>query len=113
MWTKNFQMFKLDIEEAEETEIKLPKSVGSSKKQENNRKTSTSASLTNLKPLPVWITTNCGKFFNRWDYQTTLSASWENWMQVKKQQVEMDMEQRTGSKLEKEYVKAVLCYPAI
>ena len=44
------------------TEIKLPTSVGSSKKQENSRKTSTSASLTKLKPLTVWITTNCGKF---------------------------------------------------
>ena len=49
-------MFKLDLEKAEETEIKLPKSVGSSKKQESFRKTSTSASLTMLKPLTVWIT---------------------------------------------------------
>ena len=55
-------MFRLDLEKAEEPEIKLPKSVGSSKKQENPRKTSTSASLTMLKPLTVWIRTNCGKF---------------------------------------------------
>ena len=65
----NFQMFKLDLEEAEEPEIKLPTSDGSKKKQETCRKTSTSASLTMLKPLTVWITTNCGKFFKRWEYQ--------------------------------------------
>ena len=51
-------MFKLDLEKAEEAEIKLLKSVGSQKKQENSRETSTSASLTMLKPLAVWITTN-------------------------------------------------------
>ena len=55
-------MFKLDLEKAEEPEIKLPTSVGSLRKQESSRKTSTSASLTTLKPLTVWITTNCGKF---------------------------------------------------
>ena len=54
----NFQMFKLDLEKAEESEIKLPTSVGSLKKQENSRKTSTSASLTTPKPLTVWITVN-------------------------------------------------------
>ena len=54
----NFQMFKLDLEKAEEPEIKLPTSIASWKKQENSRKTSTSASLTALKPLTVWITTN-------------------------------------------------------
>ena len=54
-----------------EPEIKLPTSVGSSKKQESSRKTSTSALLTMLKPLTVWVTTNCGKFFKRWEYQTT------------------------------------------
>ena len=61
MWTMNFQMFKLDLEKAEEPEIKLPTSIGSSKKQESSRKTSTSALLTMPKPLTVWITTNCGK----------------------------------------------------
>ena len=64
------------------------------------------------KPLTVWITTNCGKFFKRWEYQTTLPASWETCVQVKKQQLELDMEQRTGSKLGKEYIKAVYCCPA-
>ena len=65
-----------------------------------------------LKPWIVWTATNCGKFFNRWEHQTTLSASWETRIQVKKQQLEPDMEQRTGSKLGKEYDKAVYCYPA-
>ena len=55
-------MFKMDLENADKPEIKLPTSVGSSKKQENSRKSSTSASLTMLKPLTVWITTNYGKF---------------------------------------------------
>ena len=61
-----------------------------------------------LKPLTVWITANCGKFFKRWEYQTTLPASWEICIQVKKQQLEPDMEQLTGSKSGKEYVKAGL-----
>ena len=65
-----------------------------------------------LKPLTVWITKNCGKFFKSWEYQTTLPASSEICMQVKKQQSEPDMEQQTGSKLGKEYVKAVYCHPA-
>ena len=67
----NFQMFKLDLEKAEEPEIKLPTSVVSSKKQESSRKISTSASLTTPKLLTVWITTNSGKFLKRWEYQTT------------------------------------------
>ena len=58
----NFQMFKLDLEKAEEPEIKLPTSTGSSKKQESSRKTSISALLTMPKPLTVCITINCGKF---------------------------------------------------
>ena len=65
----NFEMFKLDLEKIEEPEIKMPKSVGSSKKQESFRKTSISALLTMPKPLTVWITTNCGKFLKRWEYQ--------------------------------------------
>ena len=64
------------------------------------------------KPLTVWFTINCGKFLKRWEYHTTLPASWEICMQVKKQQLEPDMEQQTGSKLGKEYVKAVHCHPA-
>src|SRR5574337_591478 len=60
-------MFKLVLEKAEEPEIKLPTSTGSSKKQESSRKTSTTALLTMPKPLTVWITINCGKFFKRWE----------------------------------------------
>ena len=103
------QMFKLVLEKAEKPEIKLPASIGWSKKQESSRKTSASALLTTPKPLTVWITTNCGKFWKRWEYQTTWPASWEICMQVKKQQLEPDMEQQTGSKLGKEYIRAVYC----
>ena len=63
-------------------------------------------------PLTVWITTNCGKFLKRWEYQTTLPASQEICIQVKKQQLEPDMEHQTGSKLGKDYIKAVYCQPA-
>ena len=94
----NFQMFKLDWEKAEEPEINLPTSAGSWTKQECSRKTSVSALLTMPKPLTLWITINCGKFWKRWEYQTTWPASWETYMQVRKQQLELDMEQQTGSK---------------
>ena len=62
------------------------------------RKSSISALLTMSKPLTVWITINYGKFWKRWEYQTTWPASWEIHMQVRKQQSELDMEQQTGSK---------------
>ena len=87
MWTENFQMYQLSLEKAEEPEIKLPTFVRSWRKQRNSRKASTSASLTTWKPLIVWITANCGKFLKRWEYQTTLLASWDTCMQVKKQQL--------------------------
>ena len=64
------------------------------------------------KPLTVWITINCGQFWKRWEYQTTWPASWETCMQVMKQQLELDMEQQSSSKQEKEYIKAVYCHPA-
>ena len=98
MWTVNFQMFKLVLEKAEEPDIKLPTSARSWKKQESSRKTSISALLTMPKPLTVWITINCGKFWKRWEYQTTWPAPWEICMQVRKQQLELGMEQQTGSK---------------
>ena len=63
-------------------------------------------------PSSQWITTNCGKFLKRREYQTTWPAFWEICMQVRKQQLELDLEQQTGSKLGKEYVKAVYCHPA-
>ena len=96
--TVNVQMFKLVLEKAEKPGIKLPTSAGSWKKQESSRKTSISALLTMPKPLTVWITKHCGKFWKRWEYQTTWPASWEICMQVRKQQLEVDMGQQTGSK---------------
>ena len=92
-WTKNFQMFKLDLEKAEEPEIKSPTSVELLKKKDSSRKTTISALLTMPKPLTVCITTNHGKFWKRWEYQTTWPAFWEICMQVKKKQLELDMEQ--------------------
>ena len=97
-WTVNLQMFKLVLEKAEEPEIKLPTSTGSSKKQESSRKSSISALLTMPKPLTVWITINCGKFWKLWEYQSPWPASWETYIQVRKQELELDMEQQTGSK---------------
>ena len=91
------QMFKLDLEKAEEPEIKMPTSVGSQKKIELQKNIYFWLMIT-PKPLTVWITTNCGKFFKRWEYQTTSPASWKIYMQVKKQLLEPDMEQQTGSK---------------
>ena len=66
-----FQMFKLDLEKGEEPEIKLPTYVGTLKKQKSSPQKSISALLTMSKPLTMWITTNCGKFIKRWEYQTT------------------------------------------
>ena len=112
MWTMNFQMFKLDLEKAEEPEIKWPTSVGSLKKQESSRKKH--LFLLHWLCQSLWL---CGsqqtaKFFKIWDYQTTWPASWEICMEVKKQLLELDMEQQTGSKSWKEYVKAVYRHPA-
>ena len=83
---------------SEEPEIKLPTSAGSSKKQESSRKTSNSALLAMPKPLTVWIKINCGKFWKRWEYQTTWPVSWETCMQVRKQQLKLVMEQQPDSK---------------
>ena len=68
------------------------------KKAREFQKTSISALLTMPKPLTVWITINCGKFWKRWEYQTTWSVSWKICMQVRKQQLELDMKQQTNSK---------------
>ena len=111
MQAENFQMFKVDLEKEEEPEIKLPTSAGSSKKAESSRKTSTSALFTMPKPLTVWITTNCGKFLEM-GIPDHRPASWEICMQAREQQLELDMEQQTGFKLGKKYVKPVYCHPA-
>ena len=97
MWTVNFQMFKLDLEKAEEPEIKLPISIGLLRKQESSRKTSISA-IDYAKAFDCVDHNNCGKFLKRWEYQTTSTASWEICMHVKRQQLELNMEQQTGSK---------------
>ena len=94
-------MVKLDLEKAEEPEIKLPTSIGSSRKQENSRKIST---LLYWLHQSLWLcgSQQTGKVFKRWEYQTTWPAPWEICVQVKKQQLELDMEQQAGSILGKE-----------
>ena len=94
-------MFKLGFEEAQEAEIKLSTYIGSQKKQQKSRKPYTSATLTMLKPLTAWITTNHEKFLKR---LRSLYAGQEV-------QLEPDMEQLISSKLGKDYNKAVYCYP--
>ena len=104
-------MFKLVLEKAQEPEIKLPTSIGSLKKQESSRKTSISALLTMPKPLTVWITTNW-KILKEMGIPDHLTCLLRNYIQVRKPQLELDMEQQTGSKSGKEHVEAVCCYPA-
>ena len=100
-------MFKLDLEKAEEPEIKLPTSVGSSKKQESSRKTSSSAKAFDcVDHNKLW------KIPQEMGIQTTWHVSREIYMQVKKQQLELDMEQQTDAKSGKEYIKAEDCHPA-
>ena len=108
-FNRELQMSKLSLEKAEESEsncwylLDHRESRGIPEKQ---------LFPFHWKPLTVWITTNCRKFLKRWEYQTTLPVFWETCMRVKKQQLELNMEQWTGSKLGKEYVKAVYCHPA-
>ena len=102
-------MFKLDLEKAEEPETKLPTSAGYDPAREFQK----NIYFCFIKYTIVFDcgSQQTGNFLKRWEIQTTLPASWENCMQVKKQQLEPDMEQRTGSKLGKEYIKAVYCHP--
>ena len=140
-WTKNFQMFNLDLEKTAESEIKLSTSVGLLKKKENTRKTSAATAAKSLLSCPTLCDPNDGSppgfpvhllllywlcqslwlcrsqqtvenSSKRWEYQTIWPASWEICMQVKKQQLELDIEPKTSSKLGKEYFKAVYCHPA-
>ena len=104
----NFKMFKLVLEKAEEPEIKLPTSAELLNKHESSRQISTSALLTTSKPLTVWITTN-GKILQEMGIPDHLTCLLRN---LHAGQEATDMEQQTGSKLEKEYVKAVDCHPA-
>ena len=102
-------MFKLDLEKAKELEIKLSTSIGSSKKQEGSKK---NLLLLYWLQQSLWL---CGsqqavEILKRWEYH--LTSPWETCMRVKKQQLELDMEQQTGSKSGKEYIKAVYCHTA-
>ena len=92
----NFQMSKLVLEKAEEPEIKLPTSVGSSKIEFQKKH----LLLLYWLRQSLWLygSQQTGKFLKRWEYQTPWPASWEICMQVKKQQLELDVEQQTGSK---------------
>ena len=89
---------QVDFRKGRGTTVQIANICWIIKKQESSRKTSISALLTVPKPLIVQITINCGKFWKRWAYQTTWPASWETCMQVRKQQLELEMEQQTGSK---------------
>ena len=110
-WAVNFQMFKLDLEKAEEPEIKLATSIGSSKKQESSIKTSTSTLLTMSNAFDC-VDHKLWKILKEMEIPDHLTCFWEICMQFKKQQLELDMEQQTDSKSGKEYVKDVYCHPA-
>ena len=111
MWTENFQMFNLDLEKAEDPEIKLPNLLNHRKSKRIPEKASTSASLTTLKLLTVWITTNCGEFLKRWEYWPLYLPPEKPVCRSRRNTV-LDREQQTDSKLGKEYVKAVYCHLA-
>ena len=106
-------MFKLVSEKAGDPEIKLPTFIGSLKKQVSFRKHIYFCFIDYAKAFDCVDHNKLWKFFKRWEYQTALLASWEICMQVKEQQLELDMEQQTSSVSGKEYVKAVYCHPAI
>ena len=109
-WTENFQMYKLGFKETEEPEIKLPTFIKSQRKQGSSRKSSISASLTMLKHFTVWITTNWKILKMMWIPDHLTSPLRKLW--VKKQLLQPDIGRHTGSKLGKEYDKAVYCHPA-
>ena len=91
-------MFKLVLEKAEEPRDQIANTRWIMEKARELQKNIYFCFIDYAKPLTVQITRNCGKFWKRWEYQTTWPASWEICMQVRKQQLELDMEQQTGSK---------------
>ena len=107
----NFQMIKLNLEKTRGTRDQIANIRWIIEKAREFQKNIYLCAVDNAIAL-VWITTNCGKFFKKWEYQTSLHVSWETCMQVKKHQLEPDIEQWTGSKLGKEYEKVVYCHPA-
>ena len=105
-------MFQLDLEKAQEPEIIQPTPIHWIIKNAREFQKNIYFCFTDYpKPFTVWLTTNCEKFLKKWEYQITIPASWEICMQIKKQHLEQDMEQWTGSKLGKEYIKVVNCHP--
>ena len=98
MWTMNFLMFKAGFRKGRGTRPNWQYPLHHQKSKRVPEKHLFSALLTMPKPLTVWITIKCGKFWKRWEYQTTWPASWEMCRQVRKQQLELDMEQQNGSK---------------
>ena len=105
-------MFKLDLEKAEELKDQIAKIHWVIEKAREFQKNIYFCFTDYAKAFDCVITTNCRKFWKRWEYQTTWPVSWEICMQVKKQHLELDIEQQTISKSGKEYVKAVYCHPA-
>ena len=104
-------MFKLVFKKAEELEIKIANICWIIEKAREFQKYVYFCFIDCAKAF-VWITINYGIFWKRWEYPTIWRVSWETCMQVRKQQLELDIEQQTGSKQENEYVKAVYCRPA-
>ena len=98
MWTVKFQIFKLVLEQVQEPEIKLPTSAGSSKKAREFQENIYFCFIDYAKAFDCVDHKKLWKILKRWEYQTTWPASWEAYMQVRKQQLELDMEQQTGSK---------------
>ena len=96
-WTMNFRMLKLVLENAE-TRDQIATICWIIKKEREFQKNIYFCFMTMPKPFTVWITINCGEFWKRWEDHTTWPASWEICMQVRKQQLELDIEQQTGSK---------------
>ena len=102
MWNENFQMLKLDLEKAED---QIANIFWIREKARAFQKNIYFCFIDYTKAF------DCMDHNKRWKYQTTRPASWEIYIQVKKQQLEVKMEQRTGSKLGKEYIEAVYCHP--
>ena len=109
-WIKKFQLDKLGFKEAEESDIKLPTFIGSWRKQRNSRKTFTSASLTMLKPLTVWIIKNW-KILKEIEIPDHLTWLLRNLYADQEATVKLDTEQQNGSRLRKEHDKDVYCHP--
>ena len=105
----NFHVFQLDLEKAEEQIAKICWII---EKAREFQKNISCCFIDYVKAFDCVSHNKLCKFFKRWEYQITFLASWEICMQVKKQQLELDMEQQTGSKLGKEYVKTVYCHTA-